>query len=90
MKAHPAPQMKYVSSRVRNLPAFGERRLQVEVLVTPQQGVEQQLVDALRLRIGPDAGIEIRGTAFDDHHHLRCVEQSANRKLRPSMRGQEE
>src|SRR5271165_2239191 len=51
------------------------------MIVTGQQRVEEEFVDALRLRINPYAGVEIRRTAFNNHHQrvgvgsLRAGEQ---------------
>ena len=60
--------MKDVGQRIGNFPAVGQRRLQIKVIVPAHQRVEQQLADALRLRIYTHARIKIGGAALDDHH----------------------
>src|SRR5207248_6209108 len=41
---------------------------QLEVLIAADERIEQQRVNALRLRVDSDSGVEIRGAALDDHH----------------------
>jgi hypothetical protein len=38
------------------------------VLVAYEQGVEEQFVNSLGLRVDSNPWVEIRGTTFDDHH----------------------
>jgi hypothetical protein len=40
--------------------------LQVEVLVSMNEGVEDEFADAFGLRVDTDARVEIVGAAFDD------------------------
>ena len=61
-------QVKDVGQRIQNLPALGQPGLNIEVLVTRQQRVEEEFVDALRLPVDSDARVEIGRAAFDDHH----------------------
>ena len=70
-------QMKDVGERIGNLPALGQPRLQLEVIVAPQQSFEDQLADALRLGIGPDARIEVERRALDQHRR-RCPAQASD------------
>src|ERR1700675_3375249 len=67
MKSYPAMQMEDVRQSIGNLPAFGEPRLDVQMVVTREQGIEKKLAYALGLRIDSDARIEICRTALDNH-----------------------
>ena len=58
--------MEDVRLRIGNFPPLGEPRLELEVLVAAHERVEQQLVDALGLRIDADARVKVRGAAFDE------------------------
>src|SRR5215469_10713394 len=60
-------EVKDVSPGIGDLPALREFRLHVEVLVTSQEIVEDQLIDALGLAIESHARIEVCGAGFDDH-----------------------
>ncbi len=60
-------QMKNVSQRIGNLPAIGESGCNIQIVSAGKQIVEDQVVDALRLRIEADARIQICGAGFDDH-----------------------
>jgi len=68
VERHAAAEVENVGLRVRDFPAFGERRSDVEMFITIQQIVKDECVDALRLRVDADSGIEICRTALDDHH----------------------
>src|SRR5436190_15117500 len=59
--------MKHVGQRIGILPSLCQAGKDIEMIVAPQKRVEDQLVDALRLRIGADTGIEVRRTALDHH-----------------------
>ena len=67
VKANAVMQMKNVGLRIGNFPAVGQPGLQVKVIVAADQRIEEQIVDAFRLRVHADARIEIGGTALDDH-----------------------
>ena len=67
MESYCVMQVEDVGKRVGSLPSFREAGLHIQVLVAREQRVEQQFADALRLRVESNAGIEIGGTAFDDH-----------------------
>src|SRR5689334_4870257 len=60
--------MENVGKGIANLPAFCYPGLQIEVPVFAHQGIEEQLVDALRLCISANARIEIRRAGFDEQH----------------------
>jgi len=68
VKSYAAMQMENVGQGIRNLPTLGQSGLNIQMLVARQQRVEEEFTNALRLRINPDSRIEIRGTAFNDHH----------------------
>src|SRR5437879_4078015 len=59
MKPDIVPQMKDVSQRVRNLPPFGHPRLQIEMLITPDQGIENEFADPFRLSVSAYPGIKV-------------------------------
>src|SRR5262249_51457798 len=67
-EANVAAQVKHVRSRIRHLPSLGNPGADRESIVTAHQGIEDQLINTLRLRVGPDAGVEIRRAVLDDHH----------------------
>src|SRR5271157_3477673 len=67
VKAHTGMQVEDVGLRIGNFPIVSQPRLQVEVLIAPDEGIEEQLVNPLRLRVNPDPGIEVGRAAFDDH-----------------------
>jgi hypothetical protein len=50
-------QMKDVGQRIRNLPTLRQSRLNTQVLVARTQVIEEQFVDAFRLRIQAYSGI---------------------------------
>src|SRR5262249_41590896 len=57
VKLYGRSNMEDVSKRVRNFPAFRECRFYVEMLIAIQQVIEDQAVDALRLRVDADSWI---------------------------------
>ena len=61
-------QVEDISQRIWNLPSLRQPRLNIEVLVTRQQRIEEKFANALRLRVDPNARIKIRRAAFDNHH----------------------
>src|SRR5438105_8573250 len=81
MKFDSALKVKNVSERIGVLPFFGKCRQKVEVIVAPEQCIEDQLVNALRLSIGSDPRVQVRGAVFDQHHHrVRIRRMRAARK----------
>ena len=68
MKLHAVVQMEDIGQRIGNIPAFGQAGGDVEMVVAGQQVVEDEVVDALGLRVQADAGIEVGRAALDDHH----------------------
>ena len=70
MKLHAVMQMKNIGERIGNFPALGEPGRDIEIIAAREQIIEDQIVDALRLRIDSDSRVEIRGARFD-HHHQR-------------------
>ena len=68
METDTVAEMEDVGEWVWGFPAFGETRLHVEVLIAAQQGVENQLVDALRWAVRAHARVQISWAALDDHH----------------------
>ena len=68
MKLHAVMQMKDVGERIGNLPALGQSGRDIQIVAAREQVVEDQIVDALRLRVDSHARIEIRRARFDQHH----------------------
>jgi hypothetical protein len=60
-------QVEYVRKRIGILPALGQAWLNIEMLITSEKIIEQQVIDALGIGIQSYAGIQIRGTVLDDH-----------------------
>ena len=67
VKLHPVMQMKNVGQRIGNVPAFGQAGRDVQVGVAGEQVVEDEVVNALGLRVEANARIEVRRAALDDH-----------------------
>src|SRR5262244_795713 len=63
-----AAQVEDVGARIGNFPALGYPRTDDEMLITPHQRVEDQLVNELRLRVRTDTRIEVGGAELNDHH----------------------
>jgi hypothetical protein len=60
--------MKNVGPRVGNLPTLGEARMDVQVLVSSQEIVENEVINALGIRVESYPWIEIGRVVFNDHH----------------------
>src|SRR5260370_28776677 len=68
MKTHERAQVKDVGLRVGNLPTLGQHGLQIEVLITTEEGVIEQHTNALRLRVQPYARVEVGWAVLDNHY----------------------
>ena len=68
MKTNAMAKMEDVGARVGHVPLLGQPRLDVEMLITMHQRIEDQLINALRLGVGADTRIKIGGTKLNDHH----------------------
>ena len=68
VKSYSVTQVKNVSERIGNLPALGQARRDIQIRAACEEIVENQAVDALRLRIDSHARVEIRRARFDHHH----------------------
>ena len=68
VKLHAMVQVEDIGQRIGNVPALGQAGGDIEVVAAGQQVVEDEVVDALRLRVQTDARIEVGGAALDDHH----------------------
>ena len=73
MKAHPPAKMKNIGQRIGNLPALSQARSHMEMFVAGEEVVENKIVDALRVSIDSDAGIEIGRAILDDHRQRAVV-----------------
>src|SRR5713226_5937190 len=58
--------MENVGKRVGSRPGFGKIAAEIHLIVALQQAAEEESIDALRLRIGGKARVEIGGTGFDE------------------------
>ena len=66
VEAHAGLQMEDVRGGVGLVPALGEPRLGLIVLILLHQRIEDEHIDALRLHIEADAGIEIDRAGLDE------------------------
>jgi hypothetical protein len=71
MKFHVLMQVENVSAGIRDFPSFRQSRPNIQVLVSGAEVIEEQLVNALGLRIQTNPRIEIGGAVLDDHND--CV-----------------
>jgi hypothetical protein len=60
--------MKNVSPRIGNLPTLGEARLDAQVLVSGEQVIKNEVINALGIRVESDPWIEVGRVVFNDHH----------------------
>ena len=58
--------MENVGTRVGRFPALGQVGNEIHLRVAPDQAAEDQAVEALRLRVGADAGVQVGGHGFDE------------------------
>jgi hypothetical protein len=65
MKRNARFQMKNVRQRVGSFPGLGEVAVQNHFVVAFHQAAEEQSVEVLRLSVGSETWIEIRGIGFD-------------------------
>ena len=70
MKANAVAHVEDVILWIRNFPAFGNARQQVEVVVFANQGIEDQFINALGLGVFADPRIKI-GWAALNHYYQR-------------------
>ena len=81
MKLHAVPDVENVGQGIGNLPALRQRRRHVQMIIAIQEVIEDQRVDAFGVRVDPDPGIEIRGTALNNHHqHVGVGSLGAGKK----------
>ena len=66
MEANAAAEMEDVSERVGRLPGFGEVAVEIHLIVALEEAAEEQAVNALRLGVGGEAGVEVGGAGFDE------------------------
>ena len=59
-------KVENVGAGVGSFPALGQIGNEIHLRVAPDQAAEDQAVEALRLRVGADAGVEIGGHGFDE------------------------
>ena len=65
VKFNAVTEVENVGARVGSFPALGQVGNEIHLRVAPDQAAEDQAVEALRLRVGADAGIEVGGHGFD-------------------------
>ena len=73
MEADTAAKMEEVGERVGCRPGFGKIAVEIHLTVALQQAAEEESVDALGLRIGGKARIEIGGAGFDKKGKRRRI-----------------
>ena len=65
--------MEDVSERVGSRPGFGKITVEIHLVVALQQAAEEESIDALGLRIGGEARVEIGGAGFDEKSEGRRI-----------------
>jgi hypothetical protein len=73
VKANAAAEMEDVREWIGNGPGFGEVAAEIHLIVALQQAAEEKSIDALRLRIGGKARVEIGGAGFDEESKRRRI-----------------
>ena len=73
MEANAAAKMEDVSERVGSGPGFGKIAVEIHLIVALQQAAEEESIDALGLRIGGKARVEIGGAGFDEEGKSRRI-----------------
>lgn len=66
MKMNVSTEMEDVDERIWSVPRLGQVAVKVHVVVVVDEAAEEQAVNALGLRIGGEARIEIYGIGFDE------------------------
>ena len=61
-----APEMENVGERIRGGPGFGEVAVEIHLIVALEEAAEEQAVNALGLRIGGEARVEVGRAGFDE------------------------
>ena len=82
MELYAVVQMKNVGEGIGDLPTLGEAGGDIEIVTAGEEVVENEIVDALGLRVDSDAGIEIGGTGFDQHNQRVGIGLMGTRDLR--------
>ena len=75
--------MENVRLRIGYVPTRREGGLKVKVLVAFDEGIEDEIADALGLSVDADTRIKVVGTALDDHDQrvgVRLARTGAQRK----------
>src|SRR6267143_1129333 len=68
-----AAEMEDVSERVGSRPGFGKIAVETHLIVALQQAAEEEPIDALGLRIGGKARVEVGGAGFDEEGKRRRI-----------------
>ena len=66
METDIAAEMEDVSNGVGRVPGFGEVAVEIHLIVALEEAAEEQAVNALGLRIGGEARVEVGGAGFDE------------------------
>ncbi len=66
MEAHAGLEMEDVGGGVGLVPALRQPGMKLEVLILLHQRIEDEHVDALRLHVDANAGIEVDRAGFDE------------------------
>jgi hypothetical protein len=73
VEANAAAEMEDVSERVGSRPGFSKIAAKIHLIVALQQAAEEESIDALGLRIGGEARVEIGGAGFDKKGKRRRI-----------------
>ena len=73
MEANTMAEMENISTWIWGLPGFCEIAVEIHLIVALQQAVEQESIEALRLRISGKTRIEIGGAGFDEESKRRRI-----------------
>ena len=68
-----AAEMENVGERVGSFPGFGEVAVKIHLIVALEEAAEEQTVNALGLRIGGEARVEVGGAGFDEEGEGRGI-----------------
>src|SRR6267378_892672 len=73
VEANAAAEMEDISEQVGSRPRFGKIAVEVHLIVALQQAAEEEPIDALGLRIGGEARVEIGRAGFDEKGKRRTI-----------------
>jgi hypothetical protein len=66
VEADAGAKVEDVGEGVRDRPGFGEVAVKVHLVVAANEAAEEEAIDALRIGVGGEAGIEVGGVGFEE------------------------